>query len=190
MLVIAILITGFAFTYALKDGFEQLTMQSLNSGFITQYKCTTGDFDDFNTDDFDKFDLSLFLLLTFAMPLLLLNLLVAILSDAHKNVIDSLEETENAQTNSIILELETYMFWNRDKSNPRHLIFAEYDQITDPNTQNSHHEILANKLDDMTDRLKEFQDQQNAHFVKMVYEKVNSENQKVKEQLEIFHKDA
>ena len=99
MFIIVILIMGFAWTYNLKDGFEEATISNLNSGFMTQWKVTMGDFGEFDTAEFDKFELTLFILLSLIMPLIFLNLLVAILSEAHGNVMDCMEATENAQMN-------------------------------------------------------------------------------------------
>ena len=43
----------------------------------------------------------------------MMNLLIAIISDAFTQVNEELQQKDNAALNDIILELETYMIWNR-----------------------------------------------------------------------------
>jgi hypothetical protein len=57
----------------------------------------------------------------------MLNLLIAIISVAHAKVVEEEEMYNYAELNSIVLELEVFMIWNRSKNDRQHLIFAEYE---------------------------------------------------------------
>ena len=61
------------------------------------------------------------------MFLVMMNLLIAILSDIHAKVTEGQEKNGVRELNSFILELEVYFFWNRNKKDRKFLIWAEYD---------------------------------------------------------------
>jgi len=73
-------------------------------------------------------DRFLFLFMAVWMMLLLLNLLIAIFSEAFGEIKEN--ETGNAMrmVNSFVLDIETiWCFCNRNKNHKSHLTFAEYD---------------------------------------------------------------
>ena len=55
----------------------------------------------------------LFVLSTAILPLLLLNLLIAIMSDTYENVMTNIQESDNSQLNSMILHYENFYWWRR-----------------------------------------------------------------------------
>lgn len=69
-----------------------------------------------------------FVIATAVLPMILLNLVIAIMSDTYEKVITNIEESDNKQKNSIILSFENYMFWKRvlDDNTPKHLFWFEY----------------------------------------------------------------
>ena len=62
------------------------------------------------------------------MSLVMTNLLIAIMSMTFEKVYEAFEVSSNREQNDLILELETFMFWNRDKGRRQHLVFVEYDE--------------------------------------------------------------
>jgi hypothetical protein len=51
------------------------------------------------------------------MPLIMLNLLIAIMSDTYERVTTGMIEAEYKELNSLILEQENLMFWIKKDSN-------------------------------------------------------------------------
>jgi hypothetical protein len=51
----------------------------------------------------------MFFLLTVFIPLVMLNLLIAVISDTHSTVTKELEKTDNFELNSVILDLENFL---------------------------------------------------------------------------------
>ena len=49
------------------------------------------------------------------MPLIMLNLLIAIMSDTYERVTNTMQEAEYRELNYLILEQENYLFWRRSK---------------------------------------------------------------------------
>ena len=70
----------------------------------------------------------IFVVATAILPMILLNLVIAIMSDTYEKVITSIDESDNKQKNSIILQFENYMFLKRFISDdkPKHLFWYEY----------------------------------------------------------------
>ena len=70
----------------------------------------------------------IFIVATAVLPMILLNLVIAIMSDTYEKVITNIEESDNQQKNSIILQFENYMWWKRLMSDdkPMHLFWYEY----------------------------------------------------------------
>jgi len=79
---------------------------------------------DFQTDDYNAAEWALFILATCAMPLIMLNLLIAIMSDTYERVTNNMEEADGKELNSLILEQERQMFWNRNVDEKTHIHWA------------------------------------------------------------------
>jgi hypothetical protein len=80
------------------------------------------DFGEFTNRDF--FTVILLLFATILVPLVFLNLLIALISDAHAILSENLVRSDYAELTDIILELEEFMFWNSDQVKATHLIVA------------------------------------------------------------------
>jgi hypothetical protein len=61
------------------------------------------------------------------MPLTLLNLLIAILSESYANMQVIIKKKQSSTLNEIISELELYKPLNSDDDAPTYLVFAEYE---------------------------------------------------------------
>ena len=53
---------------------------------------------------------------TFIFQVVLINLVVALMSDTYENCINSIDEKNNKELNLLILQLESFMFWNRGEA--------------------------------------------------------------------------
>jgi len=107
----------------------------------------------------NKMDRALFLFMALWMMLLLLNLLIAIFSEAFGEIKDNEEGNNLRMVNSFVLDIETlWCFCNRSKNHKSHLIFAEYD-VTEANVwQGSVKQTTKNvesKMDNLEKRLLE-----------------------------------
>ena len=80
---------------------------------------------DFNTDDFDLKDWFLFVLASVLLQIVMLNLLIAILSDTYERVIHENEETDGIALNELILDVESLRLNNRTKSQKSFLHWVE-----------------------------------------------------------------
>ena len=80
---------------------------------------------DFSTDDFDFKDWFLFIFATVLLQIVMLNLLIAILSDTYDKVMDASEETDSMALNDLILEAEYLRFSQRELNNKSYLHWVE-----------------------------------------------------------------
>lgn len=78
---------------------------------------------DFDTTDYDWAQWTIFILASAINPIIMLNLLIAIMSDTYDKVQESVEVADNKELSEMILEVETMMFWKRNTSD------VEYMQI-------------------------------------------------------------
>ena len=69
---------------------------------------------------------ALYFLVTCMIPLVMLNLLIAVISETHSRVMEDQEKSDNLELNQIILELETILKVFNPIGNKSYLIFAEY----------------------------------------------------------------
>lgn len=69
---------------------------------------------------------ALYFLVTCMIPLVMLNLLIAVISETHSRVMEDQEKSDNLELNQIILELETILKFFKPNAKKRYLIFAEY----------------------------------------------------------------
>jgi len=54
------------------------------------------------------------------MPLIMLNLLIAIMSDTYERVTTGMVEADGKELNSLIIEQESVMFWNYNVKEKSH----------------------------------------------------------------------
>lgn len=71
---------------------------------------------DFNTDDYSIALWVLFFFGTLLMPLIMLNMLIAIMSDTFERVSTSKLEADGRELNLLILEQESLLFWVKKNS--------------------------------------------------------------------------
>ena len=74
-------------------------------------------FGDFNTEGFDNWQWALFVIATIFLPLMLLNLLIAIVSDTFDRVYQNRVASDYKELAKLVLEQEYLMFWKRSYLN-------------------------------------------------------------------------
>ena len=85
----------------------------------SMYRLTYGDFA--SVDDYVMLDWVFFVLSTILVPLVMMNLLIAIISDTFGRVYQMKEVSDYKETLSLILEIEYLLFWNRDVDELKYL---------------------------------------------------------------------
>jgi hypothetical protein len=68
----------------------------------------------------------LYILQVIIIALVMMNLLIAIISDTYAKVMEKVEQSANSVLCDIILELETFCFWARGSKDYGYVCFAEY----------------------------------------------------------------
>jgi len=86
MLVIFIMLVGFTMSYVVMEGHE-FSLTEFANGFHSQYLVLFGDFGELPINNF--FEWTLFLTASLFIPLVMLNLLIAIISEAHAGVVEN-----------------------------------------------------------------------------------------------------
>ena len=89
-------------------------MQSLQHIFLLMYG-------DFSVDEYNTALWILFAIASIGMPLIMLNMLIAIMSDTYERVTTGMVEADGKELNALILEQEQIMFWNRNIEAKDHL---------------------------------------------------------------------
>jgi hypothetical protein len=128
MLIIVIMLATFTLTHfqimrKIELQHPELFEESpkIQDVFIMQYKLMYGEFFDTQTTT----EYILLLGASLLVPLLMLNLLIAIISEAHAEVVENKVRQDYAELCNICLELEGFMFWNRGSELMKHLVVAE-----------------------------------------------------------------
>lgn len=93
------------------------------------YRLMFGDFD--LQDDISNSGWILFVLSSCLMALVMLNMLIAIMSDTYARVMGDIVPSDYSELNSMILEQEYMLFWKRDSGTPKYLHFVEYLENTE-----------------------------------------------------------
>ena len=86
---------------------------------------------DFDTESYDPGMWILFVIASIFMPLVMLNLLIAIMSDTYERVSNTMTEADGNELNELILEQEKMLFWNRGKYETSFLHWAVYADSSD-----------------------------------------------------------
>jgi hypothetical protein len=68
----------------------------------------------------------LYFYLLIIITLVMMNLLIAVISDTFARTMSKIAQASNSQMSDVLLELETFIFWNRDKKEEGYCVFAEY----------------------------------------------------------------
>jgi hypothetical protein len=136
--VIFIVLTAFSLTFwihenAAYEHFDEENPDAQSGGiqseyiyffFENQYKLMFADFDAF--ENRDVFTILLLLFATILVPLVFLNLLIALISEAFATVVENLIRSDYSELTDIILELEEFMFWNINDNGATHLVVAQH----------------------------------------------------------------
>jgi hypothetical protein len=86
---------------------------------------------DFQADDYSATNWVLFLIASTLLPLVMLNMLIAIMSDTYGRVMADIVPSDFYELNKMILEQEEVMLWNREKGTRSFLHFGAYIQKTE-----------------------------------------------------------
>ena len=81
---------------------------------------------DFDTEEMKDAVWIVFLGATVLLPLLMLNLLIAIISDTFERVYSNRVASDYKEKAAIVLEFENLMFWNRDRVDMAYLHTIKY----------------------------------------------------------------
>lgn len=101
-----------------------LTNNDFISTFIYVYRADLGDF---NTDEFsDLSDWIWFFVVSFVNPLILLNMLIALMADTYDKVQENQDITDLREMATVILECEALMFWKKNCKGKRYFQVASY----------------------------------------------------------------
>ena len=69
--------------------------------------------------DKNTYEKAIFVIATYCLYLILINLIIAYMSDSYKTVMENLHERDNKEINTQVLEIEKLMFWRRTEKNDR-----------------------------------------------------------------------
>ena len=83
----------------------------------------------------------MYLIQVVIIALVMMNLLIAIISDTYANVMAKIDQASNAVLVDIILELETFVFWGRYSKAYGYVIFAEY--LQEPSDLDVNESLIA-----------------------------------------------
>ena len=128
LLLLGLFLFAFGASHLILDSEREMTLDQYMRSFEHTWLLMFGEFDE---DDYDKNLRTLngpiiFFLNTCIMPLIMLNLLIAIMSDTYANVMESIKDTDYKAMNIIIMQIEHYLFWKRNIGQPFHLFWFTY----------------------------------------------------------------
>ncbi|CDW80324.1 wd-40 repeat protein [Stylonychia lemnae] len=92
--------------------YEVINDISMLEALKHNYRLTFGDFE---TDNYTAANWTLFIIGSVLIPLIMLNMLVAIMSDTYARVMSDILPSDFLELNQMILEQEEIQFWNRRK---------------------------------------------------------------------------
>ena len=76
--------------------------------------------------DKNTYEKAIFVIATYCLYLILINLIIAYMSDSYKTVMENLHQRDNREINTQILEMEKLMFWSRTSINDKYLYILDY----------------------------------------------------------------
>lgn len=91
----------------------------------SSFLLTMGEFD---LDDMGPFEKAIFVIESFLMTIILLNLIIALMSDTYEEVMTNIVQLDGRQLNTIIIQCENFLFFNRNRGKPQFLFKCEYSQ--------------------------------------------------------------
>lgn len=83
-------------------------------------------FGEYNIDDYNKYQWALFISTTVILSLIMLNLLIAIMSDTFERVMSEIDISDGIELNNLILDAESFKFRQRNQKERSYLHWVEY----------------------------------------------------------------
>lgn len=108
-------------------------MQEGSSAFLSAYQIN---FSSFNVILNGSFQTAVFILSCIVNPLIMMNLLIAIMGDTYDRVRDGLEVADHKEMAECIFEIECLLFWRRDKADWKYI----HQVTTEENSENLENE--------------------------------------------------
>lgn len=83
-------------------------------------------FGEYSLDDYKPAQWVVFIFATLLLSLIMLNLLIAIMSDTFERVMAEIEQSDGLELNDLILDAESIQFWRRKDERHSYLHWVEY----------------------------------------------------------------
>ena len=93
------------------EDYDNVEIQTIFQQILNVYLLCFGEF---SVDNYDGQDYTIFIMATILLQLIMLNLLIAIMSDTFARVMDEIEETDGMALNNLILDVEALRFRKRN----------------------------------------------------------------------------
>jgi uncharacterized membrane protein YbjE (DUF340 family) len=138
IVVLAVLISGFTFsTYGQFIGNDQDENLGLLTHLFSFFLVSLGDFSMQGGENIDSTVLAIiFVLATFIILIIMMNLLIGIISEKLAEVLEQREKNDYRELCSLIYDIESIMFWKRKVAESpefnKHFMWARYDQMAEP----------------------------------------------------------
>ncbi|CDW74847.1 wd-40 repeat protein [Stylonychia lemnae] len=123
-LLLFLSIVGFAITFNIIQSNDS-DEDTLRGNLGLYYRLIYGDFG-MIADDTGTALWIVFIGSSFFITLIMMNLLIAIMSDTYDRVMNDITSTDGWELNQLILEQESMMFWKRNKGEPMYLHWVTY----------------------------------------------------------------
>ena len=107
---------------------------------------------EYSLDNLDYFAQVLFVFEAFFMNIILLNLIIALMSDTYENVMTNIIELDGRQLNTMIIECENFLFWKRNSGTTKHLFWVDY-QNESSNGWSSSADFISTALKNSKDEI-------------------------------------
>ena len=117
---------AFGSSFQILEGTAGTINERIRKSFFEQWLLSFGQFEE---DDWDTSEGTfIFCLSTGILTLILMNLIIAIMSETYERVMTSVVESDNRQLNTMILQYENMLFWKRSCGSEKHLFWITYSQ--------------------------------------------------------------
>ena len=120
MIVLAAALLGFSIT------FTAIKVDELDNTALSLAHCYDMMYGNFATDNYNTAGWIIFIIASILMTLIMLNMLIAIMSDTYARVMSEIVPSDYYELNSLILEQEEILFWKRNSGRAKFLHFAHY----------------------------------------------------------------
>mmetsp|Transcript_33373 Transcript_33373/g.32429 ORF Transcript_33373/g.32429 Transcript_33373/m.32429 type:complete len:174 (+) Transcript_33373:526-1047(+) len=120
LIVLIVAFLGFSITYAAIKVDE---IDDTVDGMVHTYYLA---YADFSYDNYNTFGWFLYIIASLLIALIMLNALIAIMSDTYARVMSEIIPSDFYELNNLILEQEEILFWKRNSGRAKNLHFAHY----------------------------------------------------------------